>query len=251
MEKKICREDIANENEIPLINDLECSIDMSISLNPLICRKCENIFCQDCAEKWKQKSNTCPMRCEPFEVKKVENTLYGAQLKKIRLFCGFADKGCKETPLHFEKEKHEKDCNYRPIRCPKCNIYGIPKFSLEEHMLTKCERLKIKCFICNNLKSLGEFMKHFEDCYNISFRCEYCFSRINSLNEAEINKHNENCVMKVQNCKKCKFPDFKKNLEKMHIHDKDVDDMEMQSKNFFYFLKFFNFFISNFHVQFL
>ena len=69
---------------------------------------------------------------------------------------------------------------------------------------------------------------------NLSFRCEYCFSRINSLNEAEINKHNENCVMKVQNCKKCKFPDFKKNLEKMHIHDKDVDDMEMQSKNFFY-----------------
>jgi hypothetical protein len=246
MEIKICREDIANPNDIKLINNIECAIDMSISLNPVICIKCENIFCKDCVDLWKKKSNTCPMRCEPFECKDLKNTLYGQQLKKIRLFCAFQKFGCKETPLNEEKEKHEKECTYRPIRCTKCKIDGIPKYLYEEHMLLNCGSFKINCFICKQEKSVGEFINHFKDCYNISFPCEYCFYRINPLNKLDLDKHNENCVMKVDNCKICKFPDFEKNLKKFHAHSEykksqtnynlnnnnNLDDLEMRSKYF-------------------
>jgi hypothetical protein len=242
MEIKICREDIANPNDIELLNHLECAIDMSISLNPVICLKCENIFCQDCVDQWKKKSNTCPMRCEPFDYKEVKNTLYASQLKKIRLFCAFQKNGCIETPLNEEKKDHEIDCYYRPINCNQCKVNGIPKILYEEHLYINCNSFKIKCLICKEDKSVNEFIKHFINCYNISFPCEYCFHRIYPLNKSDLDNHNENCIMKVKNCKKCKYLINQKNLEEIHNHSENNNNInynEMKSKkNLFYNLLF-------------
>jgi hypothetical protein len=50
MVTKLNPEEIVNMDEIPLGEMLECPIDGMISLNPIICKKCETVFCIDCIE---------------------------------------------------------------------------------------------------------------------------------------------------------------------------------------------------------
>ena len=194
MERKLNREEIANEAQLPLLDSLECSIDMMISLNPYICKKCENVFCQECLSSWKKKSGDCPMRCSPFETTSLENTVLKTQIKKIRLFCVNKIYGCKETPLVFEKDNHEKNCAYQPINCPKCKIF-VSKFDLNEHYLKSCEKMKIKCLLCEINFSLLDFFNHIKLCLNNFSNCENCFKKINTNQINFQEEHFKNCVV--------------------------------------------------------
>jgi len=228
MERKLLREDIANPEEIPLLDNLECSIDMMISLNPKMCLKCENIFCQECVENWAKKSSDCPMRCKPFEHSTIENSILKFQINKIKLFCGYKFEGCKEIFLINEKEKHDQVCQYKPTQCIKCKKL-VPKILLNEHYYKTCEKTQIKCNQCENNFSLNDFILHYENCVtNQNTKCRFCIKKIPSN---KMGTHLEKCESKVDVCKICNMPDFAKRIEITHKHEKNENVDEIMSKN--------------------
>jgi len=242
MEIKLNREEIANPDEIPLLDDLECTIDMMISLSPYSCRKCENLFCQECVKSWTKKSVVCPMRCSPFKYGPLENSILTTQINKIRLFCTNKSNGCKETCTIRDKEEHEKGCEYAPIECGQCKRYVCRKI-LNEHYFKACEKMKIKCYLCQESFSLFHFLSlHLEKCFKQAQYCEFCFRRViissKNLNSNALNEHVSNCECRVDICKKCHMPELSSKIENSHSHKHDSnnnisDNSEEMMSNYF------------------
>ena len=47
--------------------DITCPICQGILNIPYFCNKCQNNFCNICINKWKEKNQKCPFRCESPE----------------------------------------------------------------------------------------------------------------------------------------------------------------------------------------
>ena len=164
IEQKINIDDIANPQEINLLQHLECTIDYKISLTPVICTKCETIFCKNCMEDWKKKSNTCPMRCTPLQLYSPGEGLVKQQLMKIKLFCVNKIYGCNEEILIAEMKLHEKNCLYTPIKCDFCLKDLIPKVFYAKHLLEECKHNLLRCISCDSLFYPSKFTEHLQKC---------------------------------------------------------------------------------------
>jgi len=102
-------------------------------VSSITCENCQKLFCTSCASSWKQKNNTCPMRCGSFEIKP-ENK----QIKEIReLFKAPCDSCSKHIPLGDYK------AHSTLIKCDDC--IGYLNCLSNEHRV-KCLRA---CPTCN------------------------------------------------------------------------------------------------------
>ena len=62
-------ENIVNLEGLEEFIDLvKCKICFMISIKPVACKQCESVFCRDCLMMWKEKKNTCPLRCKNFVI---------------------------------------------------------------------------------------------------------------------------------------------------------------------------------------
>jgi len=208
MEFKINVEDVANPKEISLLNQLECPIDYQISFNPIVCVKCETIFCQNCIDDWKKKSNVCPVRCSPFEVYNPGESIIRQQLRKIKIFCGNKVHGCEEHILATEIKIHEKICQYTPLKCDLCGKDKIPKTHYMKHLLEECQKNIIKCISCDYFYSPENYTNHLRICCKNRINCEYC-------NDFHTNESEKNsCLYNIISCSKCQMPDLRIDLLK-------------------------------------
>ena len=195
MEKlKLEKNEISNQEEILLLDSLECPIDNMIPLYPKMCSKCHTLFCEDCIEEWKKKSNYCPMRCNPFNTIEIKNSIINQQINLIKVNCKFIDNGCTANILLKEIKIHEEHCNYRNIKCEKCSkdIIFIEKV---DHLIIDCEKNKIECYICKKLIILNEIEKHIIKCQKDNFiDCDNCLN---------YHQRNKNCVAEIKKCSVC------------------------------------------------
>jgi len=206
MDNKISIDDVVNTNELPLVHYLECPIDNMISMAPIMCKKCETCFCQDCIENWKKKSNVCPMRCNPIELMPVEKTILKQQLEKIRLACPNVTFGCLSRLLVKERELHEKTCEYKGVKCEKCQEI-VPMIGMLYHLYESCKKNTVSCFICNSSLNLNNFLSHLEKCDVKSSVCQTCIQPI-----LDDNLHSKKCNLKLALCQSCKLPDLQSEL---------------------------------------
>lgn len=198
--EKLSTDEIANIHEIPLINHLECPIDSMISLNPVICDKCETLFCPDCVDTWKKRSNTCPMcKTTPFEtINNLEKHIMKDQINKIKLFCQNYDSGCLTLIAPNEIDKHSKTCEYRKVRCPKCSK-DVTFIETNSHYFDVCIGTRIKCIICCQEFNLKYILDHMKSC-TIDSLCNTCFNNPS-------NNHAQECTIKIDLCSRCNLPD--------------------------------------------
>lgn len=214
-DKKLSVDEIANLDELYLLTYLECPIDNMISLNPLMCKKCETIFCSDCIEDWKKRSNVCPMRCNPIQLISTEKTIVRQQINKIKKHCPYQKHGCLERILLSDLPRHEKTCEYRETLCDKCREV-VPMINYTNHLYEVCSKNMIKCPICETYLNLEVLLKHIDDCRQKTKLCEHCCK-----NES-ISPHI--CEMRLVECPSCQFPELSRNVKKSYhkcIEDKD------------------------------
>jgi hypothetical protein len=211
MDNKISPDDIANKEELCLEGYLECPIDNMVSLNPLMCKKCETIFCPNCIEDWKKRSNVCPMRCNPIELIKTDKTIIRQQLNKIKLFCPFLNNGCLEKVMINELPRHERLCEYRTIECDKCRE-KVPNIAMIGHIFEQCNSRKIQCPQCDIFYSLKDLCIHFQQC-NTPI-CNFCF---------EAKTLNHNCQYELRECMICNLPELSGNLNNHRCADKNLN----------------------------
>ena len=196
---KIEKTDVANIEDIPLIDNLVCPIDSMIPFHPLMCSKCQTIFCEDCLDKWNERNKACPLRCKPFESIPVESSIIHQQLESIRFKCENFEVGCKQILKYEEKEEHEKNCPYKKKNCKFCNELIYSK-EIEAHYLNLCSFFYIKCVHCKEKVHLKELYGHVKKCkqknYIKCFRCMFY----------HFNKND--CELIIGICSKCKLPDI-------------------------------------------
>ena len=226
MEIKLSIEDIVNRDEIPLVETLECPIDSMISLTPVICKKCETVYCTDCINSWKKKSSECPMRCKPIELIECDKTIFKQQIDLIRVLCPNKEFGCFEKVLYREKLLHEKKCLYIPFKCDKCEL-KMATNSYISHLTESCDKSKLMCIYCSNHFNILFLSKHIEICFknNLNSFCETCM---------KIHKIKEECSLKVEDCEKCKMPDLKFDLiNKIHkcCYENSADKVNLYLRN--------------------
>jgi hypothetical protein len=227
--EKISIDDIVNTDELPLINYLECPIDNLISMTPVMCKKCETCFCLDCIETWKKKSNICPMRCNPMELMNIDKTILKQQLDKLRLSCGNYNMGCLAKLLVKEVPLHEKICEYKGIKCDKCEE-TIPAIGLLIHLYESCKKNVVNCFICNMSLNLGTVLSHIEKCEIGSSMCAVCIQP----RAENIELHSKVCSLKLINCQICKMPELQSEINSGNhkcLMDSDLSNMNKYLKS--------------------
>lgn len=205
--KKLQLEEILNQNEISLLRNIECPIDNMIPLenNAVVCKKCETVYCKDCIESWKKTNNICPMRCQPMELIPIEKTILIQQLERIQVKCKYFSYGCTSRVGVKETTKtHENECYYKQVECPKC-ITKVNEGFFFDHLISKCEKSKLRCFVCIREYNLSSFHSHLKSCIESNVVCEICsdYHQKESFNEGLSSE----CKMKLVICKKCNMPE--------------------------------------------
>jgi hypothetical protein len=227
---KISIDDIVNQEELPLLNYLECPIDNLISLAPVMCKKCETCFCQDCIDNWKKKSNICPMRCNPMELITIDKTILKQQLDKIRLPCTNYKLGCLSKLLIKEVQTHEKICEYKGIKCDKCGE-TVPMIGLLYHLYESCKKNTVNCFICNTAINLNNFLSHIQNFEVQLNMCKICVQPLggNSDSADLLSLHGKTCSLKLINCQKCKLPELQSEI--LNLNHRCLNDCDLSNLN--------------------
>ena len=69
---------------------VSCSICTEILINPMMCMKCQAVFCKSCIDTWSKKSADCPNRCENTNYK--QSILSQNILSKLKFICPKCEK---------------------------------------------------------------------------------------------------------------------------------------------------------------
>ena len=215
---KIQIDEIANLDEIMLERIIECPIDNMVPLNPVICRKCETVFCKDCLESWKRTSNMCPMRCQPMEIINSEKTIVNQQINKIKVLCKYKTKGCKNKIKVSEISQHENICPYQPTECTKCKSEQFQGF-IHKHLFSECNCCLVQCFVCREKYNLSAIAEHTKECEDKHYLCSNCnLYHINMIGTGTntstsisitgtSTSTSKECKYRLENCEKCKMPE--------------------------------------------
>ncbi len=81
-----------------------CPLCQSILIKPIICMKCQNVFCKKCIDKYKENNSKCPKGCDDPEYQNCigKNEI----LSKLKFRCV----GCDKSIPYEEAEKHHNSC---------------------------------------------------------------------------------------------------------------------------------------------
>ena len=104
-------ENYINENTIikdELYNafkeSVTCPLCLSILINPVMCMKCQNVFCKKCVGDWSKKDEKCPNRCTEPNYQRClgKNEI----LSKLKFKC----ETCGNNYKYEEAQKHLNSC---------------------------------------------------------------------------------------------------------------------------------------------
>ena len=121
MEKYI-NDDLVIKNEMynAFKDSIKCPICLKILINPMMCMNCQNVYCKNCIEKWKEKNNECPLGCQnPNYQKSLEKNNI---LSKLKFKCV----NCEGEIEYNNVEKHPESCK------GKKTIKKIPKEEVQK-----------------------------------------------------------------------------------------------------------------------
>ena len=109
-------------------DEVTCSICMGIKIDPVMCSKCQNSFCEKCIKEWKKKSAKCPMKCDSpsyFKTRVIKNLVC-----KLKFKC---KNGCdKIIPFENVIQHNEIECEKISQEEKYKKIINMPKIELKK-----------------------------------------------------------------------------------------------------------------------
>ncbi|KAL4438604.1 hypothetical protein ABPG74_015502 [Tetrahymena malaccensis] len=210
-------------------DDLVCPICSYVIWEPVGCAVCKLHVCLKCIQDWQNKGKTtCPISgCKEFQDEKPHPYFY-KHLSSLKLDCQNKEKGCLETMLYEQYQKHlEKECMFVDVNCPDegCQIIILKK-DLEEH-LKVCEYFLVKCEYCENDYYRKDKKDHEEYvCQNYPVKCdnEQCQEIVKRV---DLKKHLLNCLYKLDICNYCQQV---YNQTQKHLHEQNCQERKLKCK---------------------
>ena len=87
-------------------DDITCSLCEKLMIYPVQCSNCQNIYCKNCIENWKQKGGKCPNMCNDSTFKDVIEK--NNHITKFKFYC---IKGCgAKIPFSDINKHYSEDC---------------------------------------------------------------------------------------------------------------------------------------------
>ena len=113
-------------------DSISCPLCLSILINPVMCIKCQNVYCKKCADDWSKKSEKCPNRCDnpdyqksigkkdilsklKFKCKKCGNTFQYENIEKHYNTCSSDKNTSEENKLKEDNNKIEETTNTKTV----------------------------------------------------------------------------------------------------------------------------------------
>ena len=160
MEEYINEDSVVQDEIYNIFKDtITCPLCLGVLINPVICMKCQNVFCKKCTDDWSKKDDKCPNRCVgpnyqkdlgksdilsklKFKCHKCNNIVYYNNMQK------HIDSNCKE---HIVKETPTQNniINDTPTVQKEPKIH---KMSTEEVEKLKKEGKEITYITGKNIK---------------------------------------------------------------------------------------------------
>ena len=134
MEKYINKNTLVEDDFYKLFqSSVICSICENIYINPVMCLKCQKVFCKRCVEKINENDGINQHNCEEPDYKKSldKNEI----LSKLKFFCV----GCEAQIVYSEAERHHESC------CPGKTSNGMNfknKIKIKKLTLKEIEKLR-------------------------------------------------------------------------------------------------------------
>ena len=104
-------EDYVNKNTLIqdeisklFISSIICTLCNNILIDPVMCMKCQKVYCKKCIDKWSEKNEKCPEGCDSPDFKNslAKNDI----LSKLKFKCC----KCEQGILYYDAEKHHNLC---------------------------------------------------------------------------------------------------------------------------------------------
>ena len=101
--KDLINEDSVVEDEFYKVfkDSIICPLCLDVLIEPVMCMRCQNVYCKNCTNDWLKKDNKCPNRCNDPNYKKCigKNDI----LSKLRFKC----KKCGQIVNYNDCNKHK------------------------------------------------------------------------------------------------------------------------------------------------
>ena len=116
---------IKNDVYNAIKNIAVCPSCHKILIEPLMCLKCQTVYCQKCVKSWEKNEDKCPNKCiEPnYQPSKGKIVL----LSSLQFKC----KDCKMTIKYNEFKKHKEECCADLIQTYEIIDFSNTNISLE------------------------------------------------------------------------------------------------------------------------
>ena len=112
-----------------------CPLCKNILIEPMMCMKCQQVYCKKCIDNYSQKDEKCPNGCDTPNYQK--NIGKNEILSKLVFKCV----GCLKDINYNEAEKHHNSCCHYEIS--NFNRKKMQKISMEELEVLKKKGNKI------------------------------------------------------------------------------------------------------------
>jgi hypothetical protein len=148
-------EDVVSEN-------FHCVICTNVLKDPVMCCHNEHIFCRACITKHLARSQLCPSCVEPLTVDtlRVPPRIVLNCLSEFKIRCDFYDRGCQQIVQLGKLERHVKECGFTPAVCSNEGCQSeMNARDLIHHETALCEKRRVQCHNCSELKQEMETVK--------------------------------------------------------------------------------------------
>ena len=199
------------------LDEVECIICQEVADNAHQTSCCGNTVCLQCANKWKQRSNSCS-QCRKQPLRIIEDPKTQRRITGATVYCPNYHFGCSWVNGFGRVAQHlAADCEFEGKKCPhsECNEV-VPKKLLESHTSKVCLWRHAVCPCCGKnytVRSCKDLWlpvqltyhdiitDHRHNCHLWPARCPNSCDPYLTLGRLRVYKHVEECPQTVIDCK--------------------------------------------------